>query len=267
MKGTGPLQPSDDVFAQAMEDSKVVNLDANKMTLVSKLAVELKGYYDLWNTLIDQIEECDANIHRLEDRELPAAMYDLGMTDFGLVGGGRVAIEKTYVAGIKVEDRQTAFQWMREHNHEALIKAEVKIGFGKGDVERAARLADAVGIMIGKKLHDLQTQLVTLESELQTEGGEEERKQLEAKIIQVKEDIAAYSVSPELEQSVHWQTLRAWVKEQVKREEKEIEEGELDPEKDAEKLLPRQLLGIHVFDKAKVAGLPKRKANKYEHQG
>lgn len=262
MKGTAPEVPSDPLLAEAMKDAQA--MPAKELSDVSKLSAELREKYVLWNELITKIEECDAEIRRLEERELPKAMLDLGMTDFGLAGGGRVELTKVYLAGIKVDDRSNAFKWMRDTGNEALIKAEVKVGFAKGDVERAAKLSAAIEKMIQNKLMQLRIDLDALEAQLEAEGNEVERKRLQGAINELKEEIGAYSVAPTLEQSVHWQTLRAFAKEQVIREEKAIEDGELDPVKDKDKLLPRELLGVYVFDKAVVSGLPKRKANKYE---
>lgn len=55
-----------------------------------------------------------------------------------------------------------------------------------------------------------------------------------------------------LDESVHWQTLRAFVKEQVEAEEAAINQGETvdDP-------LPRELLGVYIIDKAEIT-LPKK---------
>ncbi len=262
MKGTEPQVPSDPLLAEAMKDAQA--MPAKELADVSKLSAELREKYVLWNDLITQIEECDAEIKRIEERELPAAMLDLGMTDFGLAGGGRVALKKVYLAGIKVDDRPDAFKWMRETGNESLIKAEIKVGFAKGDVERAAMLGKAIEVMIERKVESLRSELVEIENQIVNEGNEVERKRLQGAINELKEEIGAFSVAPTLEQSVHWQTLRAFVKEQVIREEKAIEDGELNPETDKDKLLPRELLGVYVFEKAEVSGLPKRKANKYE---
>jgi len=59
--------------------------------------------------------------------------------------------------------------------------------------------------------------------------------------------------SGQLEESVHWQTLRAFVKEQVEAEEAAMQQGETvdDP-------LPRELLGVYIIDKAEIT-LPKKK--------
>lgn len=51
----------------------------------------------------------------------------------------------------------------------------------------------------------------------------------------------------QLDESVHWQTLRAFVKEQVEAEEAAVQQGETvdDP-------LPRELLGVYIIDKAEI---------------
>jgi len=59
--------------------------------------------------------------------------------------------------------------------------------------------------------------------------------------------------SGKLDESVHWQTLRAFVKEQIEAEEAAAAGGDTvdDP-------LPRELLGVYIIDKAEIT-LPKKK--------
>lgn len=60
--------------------------------------------------------------------------------------------------------------------------------------------------------------------------------------------------TPQLEESVHWQTLRAFVKEQVEAEELAAQQGETvaDP-------LPREMLGVYIIDQAKITPKKEKK--------
>lgn len=64
-------------------------------------------------------------------------------------------------------------------------------------------------------------------------------------MAELREQFPDYS--PQLEESVHWQTLRAFVKEQVEAEELAAQQGETvtDP-------LPRELLGVYIIDQATI---------------
>lgn len=69
-------------------------------------------------------------------------------------------------------------------------------------------------------------------------------------IEKLREEFPDYAAA--LDESVHWQTLRAFVKEQVEAEEAAVNQGETvdDP-------LPRDLLGVYIIDKAEIT-LPKK---------
>lgn len=60
----------------------------------------------------------------------------------------------------------------------------------------------------------------------------------------------------ELDESVHWATLRAFVKEQIEAEELAVNSGE-----NVDDPLPRELLGVYIIDKAKITP-PKKKKDK-----
>lgn len=79
-------------------------------------------------------------------------------------------------------------------------------------------------------------------------GAHETAEQIIEKLRELFPDYAA-----QLEESVHWQTLRAFVKEQVEAEEATVAGGEVvdDP-------LPRELMGVYIIDKAEIT-LPKKK--------
>jgi hypothetical protein len=234
------VKPADDpVLAEALKDSGVAVIDQGTLRGVSTIALDLANKVKEYNSLVTRLENLSDDIRRIEERELPAAMLDANMRSFQLADGTGVSVGKRYLAGIKVENRPNAFKWLRDHNHQALIKAEVVVPFAKGDVESADLLRTAIRKMIDKRQQELTKKLQAL-------GPDDVE---EAKRLQ--EEIDVFNVEIGLEQSVHWQTLRAWVKEQVIKEEKAIEDGELDPN-DKDQLLPRELLGIYVADVAEV---------------
>jgi hypothetical protein len=240
MKGTGPID--DPVLAEALADSQAGNLDTKAAKGLSTLAMELAEKVRYHNELITKLKENEVEITRLETRDIPAAMIDLGMKNFELLDGSKISFGKKYYAGIRVDNRSDAFKWMRESGNEALIKAEVQIPFGKGDVEAADKLRVAIKKLIEQRNAKLAEDLAKAEAE-----GDD------AEVLRLKAEITLYQVPINLEQSVHWQTLRAWAREQVIEEERKIEDKELDPVKDKDKLLPRELLGIYVQDVAEIS--------------
>lgn len=155
--------------------------------------------------LIKQIAELENNLsmtkeslRKIVENDLPEAMDEVGMTSFVLEDGSKIKVSTFYSASIPEERKEEAFEWLKEHEFDGLIKADVKVQFGKGEFEIA-------------------------QSFLQFIRGFNEK-----------------AIDPDYKESVHWQTLRAFVKEQV--------------EKGA--ALPLDMFGVFIGRKAELK-LPK----------
>jgi hypothetical protein len=68
---------------------------------------------------------------------VPELMDELGMEEFTTTSGIKVKVSTKIRASISAEHQAAAFRWLRENNHEALIKREVKMQFGMGEDEIA----------------------------------------------------------------------------------------------------------------------------------
>lgn len=106
------------------------------------------------SSLADQQLALERNLEQLEEEvrrvknlyvkvsqvDLPDAMAAINMSQFKLNNGASIDIKKGVDASIKVADKPTAFIWLREHGHGAIIKNEFKIPFGAGEDADAERL-------------------------------------------------------------------------------------------------------------------------------
>ena len=72
--------------------------------------------------------------------DLPAAMAEAGLRKFTLDSGEEITIKEDFEVGIKVEDRQRAYDWLESNGFGGLIKTEVRAEFGKGELEKAQKL-------------------------------------------------------------------------------------------------------------------------------
>ncbi len=137
-------------------------------------------------------------LRRVQEQDLPEAMDAVGMTKFSMEDGTEIKVKPFYAASIPEERKEEAFDWMKENNFDGMIKADVKVTFGKGEFEIAQAFVEFIRGFNQK------------------------------------------AIDPEYKESVHWQTLRAFVKEQ-------IEGG---------KPLPLDMFGVFVGRKAELK-LPK----------
>ncbi len=84
--------------------------------------------------------------HRaLSEVDLPNAMEECGgLKTLILDTGEKVELKKDFAVGIASERREEAYTWLEQHNYGALIKTEVSVAFGKGGLETARRLQEAL---------------------------------------------------------------------------------------------------------------------------
>jgi hypothetical protein len=208
------MSEMDDVLAQALKDSTtggVTSASDQRIAAVSVFAekqIELEAKV---KRLEKELADAQSDLKKVAEHDLPNAMIELGSRGFTLTDGSKINVKKVYVANIKDERKPDAFRWMRDHDHEALIKANVLTSFPKGDVDRAEALMIAINKLLAKRGID--------------------------------------GVEVRLDQSVHWQTLRAFVREQIEEEDRRLSEGETIP---VEERLPRELLGVLIIDKAEI---------------
>lgn len=102
-----------------------------------------------------EIEELDARLKqtkkdllKLTDEDLPGLLHEMGLAKFSLEDGSEVAIKPTYGASIKVDNRESAFQWLRDNGYDDIIKNSVVCSFGRGEDDAAlefSRLAAEKG--------------------------------------------------------------------------------------------------------------------------
>lgn len=115
------------------------SLTDDSINSISKLAERIVDFQKRISMAEDAIKADKAELRKLTDEELPAAMAEVNMKKFETDSGYSVAIKKIYVTNIKAEDRPEAFEWLRENGHGDLIKNIVSINFGKGEDELASR--------------------------------------------------------------------------------------------------------------------------------
>jgi hypothetical protein len=128
-----------------------------------------KQIADLENTLSVTKEK----LRRVQEQDLPEAMDAVGMSKFVMDDGTTVTVKAFYAASIPDDRKEEAFDWLKEHDFDGMIKADVKVSFGKGEFEIAKSFVEFI-------------------------RGFNEK-----------------AIDPEYKENVHWQTLRAFVKEQI----------------------------------------------------
>lgn len=108
---------------------------------VAELAKAIRLAEDRIAKTEDLLKEFKKELLRLTDEELPAMLAELGLSSFSLDDGSTVEVKQTYGASIKVDNRPAAFEWLREHGYDDIIKNTVACSFGRGEDDRASAFA------------------------------------------------------------------------------------------------------------------------------
>ena len=108
---------------------------------VAEIARAIRAAEDRIANVEEQLKEYKKELLKLTDEDLPTMLQELGLSSFSLDDGSTVEVKPTYGASIKVDNRPAAFEWLREHGYDDIIKNTVACSFGRGEDDRASAFA------------------------------------------------------------------------------------------------------------------------------
>jgi hypothetical protein len=108
---------------------------------VAEIARAIRAAEDRIANVEEQLKEYKKELLKLTDEDLPAMLQELGLSSFSLDDGSTVEVKPTYGASIKVDNRPAAFEWLRQHGYDDIIKNTVACSFGRGEDDRASAFA------------------------------------------------------------------------------------------------------------------------------
>lgn len=182
----------------------VEDLPATGLSEVSVAAAALVKAYAEKERKEVELAVVAANILKLETDTLPAAMRVLGVEKLTLTSGEIVSVKDEVGIGVTEANRDAAYNWLRAHGADSMIKRVVAVAFGKGEDGTARELQ----IFLAQKFPDNQ--------------------------IVDKAD-------------VHYQTLKAYVKERLASEKELKAAGVVIPDP-----LPRDVFGVFEQQRATI---------------
>lgn len=90
------------------------------------------------------LEVAATEYRQTAETDLPAAMLEIGLREFVLADGQRVRIDDVLHYGIPKDRAESAYDWLRKHGHDGIIKTIVQAAFGKGEAQRASDLLEKI---------------------------------------------------------------------------------------------------------------------------
>ena len=136
--------PLDHLIDEMQGDSKSdLHLpDDSGLSSVAKIADQIVAKQTEVKTLEEDLKKAKAKLLKLTDEELPSAMQELNISEFKLGDGSQVTLKATYGARISEENRDAAFEWLRQRNEADIIKNTVTVRFNREQDNEAKALVD-----------------------------------------------------------------------------------------------------------------------------
>tara|TARA_R100001198_G_C5159061_1_gene164989 strand:+ start:121 stop:810 length:690 start_codon:yes stop_codon:yes gene_type:complete len=127
-----------DLFEDMEEQSSnIENLEQSDLTSVASLAKKQKNQEQKVKDLEAELKEAKKELLRISDEEIPNLMSETGLSSLKLDDGSSLDIKNIYGASILVANREKAYDWLREHGHDDIIKNRVVATFGRGQEDDA----------------------------------------------------------------------------------------------------------------------------------
>lgn len=120
-----------DFEAEAMPEL-IPDEGIGRISALAQKQVKLEAELSFMKKVVEQKE---AALKELQEIQLPNAMFELGMSEFKLVSGEKISIQKKVVGNIKKENQEAAYSWLEENNLSGLIKKQVNLDFAKDEVD------------------------------------------------------------------------------------------------------------------------------------
>tara|TARA_R110001592_G_scaffold105281_1_gene296015 strand:- start:382 stop:996 length:615 start_codon:yes stop_codon:yes gene_type:complete len=150
-----PIKPEEDVLAMMQSENifdEEMFADADTLSGVdADGGKQLSGLVRQLNDKLGQIDETEqylkglkAEKQRIATEQIPMLMDEMGIERVD-VDGATVTLKPFVSASIPADRKQDAFNWLREHGLDDIIKNDIVVSFGRGQDN-----------MAGEVMHDLE---------------------------------------------------------------------------------------------------------------
>lgn len=119
-----------DIFEQDAGALTVKNEDLSSVGALAKRAKELEKEIEDLESIVKERKEQQ---RKLLEETIPAMLQELGLNKFSMTDGSEIMVKPFYSASIKDENRAQAYEWLREHGFDDIIKNTVSVRFGRGE--------------------------------------------------------------------------------------------------------------------------------------
>jgi hypothetical protein len=126
------------------QDAQALEISNESLTSVSELGKQALLIEKEIEDLESVVEERKKALRNLTEERIPAAMSEIGMSKFEMSDGSVIEVKPFYSASIAADRRGEAYEWLRSHGYDDIIKNTVSVQFGRGEDDNAGELINLI---------------------------------------------------------------------------------------------------------------------------
>lgn len=119
-------------------------VQAATLERLTALAMESKELEQQIAVATVALEELKGKQDKILMGHIPTIMKTLGLEEFKLTDGSKVTVKEDVKCGLTEERKPAAFDWLREHEFDGIIKTGLTLSFGKGEQDAVKKAMETL---------------------------------------------------------------------------------------------------------------------------
>jgi hypothetical protein len=125
-------------------DAQALTIQDNSLSSIADLAKEALAIEASIEDLEKVLSERKELLRNLTEERIPDALKEIGMAKFQMTDGSVIEVKPFYSASIPADRRGEAYEWLRAHGYDDIIKNTVSVQFGRGEDDAAGELINTI---------------------------------------------------------------------------------------------------------------------------
>ena len=123
------------------DQTEVIKNTSNIKTLSDEV-LKLRAMEDQLKIMEDALKNKKKEIDRISGEVIPTMLSEMGLSQLKLADGSAVDVKPFYSASISAQNKDKAYQWLRNNGLGDIIKNEISVSFGRNEDNKAANYAE-----------------------------------------------------------------------------------------------------------------------------
>ena len=127
---------------QMEQDQTEVIKNTSNIKTLSDQVLKLRAMEDQFKIMEEALKEKKKEIDRVSGEVIPTMLSEMGLSQLKLADGSSVDVKPFYSASISAQNKEKAYQWLRNNGLGDIIKNEISVSFGRNEDNNAANYAE-----------------------------------------------------------------------------------------------------------------------------